>query len=89
MHLDPYKVQLTQQVKPADPSQHHIYVEWVLEQQMVDGTCSNKIFLSDEAHFKIGGNVNKQNCRICSSGNFQVGEAIIIRKSHCLVRSLF
>ena len=58
-----YKFQLTQHLKPADHSLRHRYVEWVLEQQPVDGNFSNKIFLSDEAHFALGGCVNKQNCR--------------------------
>ena len=29
----------------------------------------NKIIFSDEAHFHLGGYVNKQNCRICSTEN--------------------
>jgi len=49
-------------------------VEWVLEQQAVDGDFSNKIFFSDEAHFSLGGYVNKQNCRIWGSENPQVIE---------------
>ena len=32
-----YKIQLTLQVKPADHSQSCRYVQWVLEQQAVDG----------------------------------------------------
>ena len=54
LHLDlqlhPYKVQLTQQLKPADHSQRRRNVEWVLEQLAMDGDFSNKIFFSDEAH---------------------------------------
>ena len=68
LHLDLYLylyiVQLTQQLNPADRSKCRRYVEWVLEQQAVDGKISNKIFFSDEAHFAIGGYVNGQNCRI-------------------------
>jgi hypothetical protein len=74
LHLHPYKVQLTQQLKPADHSQRRRYVEWVLEQQAVDGDFSNKIFFSDEAHFSLCGYVNKQNCRIWGSENPQVIE---------------
>ena len=33
-----------------------------------------KNFFSDESHFTLGGNVNKQNCRIWGSGNPQVIE---------------
>ena len=32
LHLHPYEVQLTQQLKPADHLQRHRYIEWVLEQ---------------------------------------------------------
>ena len=60
----PYKVQLTQQLKPADHSQRRRYVEWVLEEQVVDGNFSNKICFNDEAHFRLDGYGNKQNCRI-------------------------
>ena len=74
LHLHPYKVQLMQQLKPTDHSQRRRYVEWVLEQQAVDGNFSNKIFFSDEAHFTLGGYVNKQNCRIWGSENPQVIE---------------
>ena len=37
LHLHPYKFQLTQQLKLAGHSQRRRYVEWVLEQQLVDG----------------------------------------------------
>ena len=73
LHIHPFKVHLTQQLKPADHSQRRRYVEWVLEQQ--DVNFSNKF--SDEAHFTLCGYVNKQNCRIWES-----------RKSYCLVHSL-
>ena len=38
----------------------------------MDGNFSNKIFFSDEAHFTLGGYVNKQNCRIWGSKDPQV-----------------
>ena len=64
MHLDlrlhPYKVQLTQQLKPPDHLQRRRYVEWVLEQQAVDANFSNKVFFNDEKHFTLGGYVNPQ-----------------------------
>ena len=37
LHLHPYRVQLMQQLKPADHLQRRRYVEWVLEQQSVGG----------------------------------------------------
>ena len=70
LHLHSYKVQHTQKLKPADHSQRRRFVEWVLEQQAEDG----EIFFSVEAHFSLGGYVNKQNCRIWGSENPQVIE---------------
>ena len=46
LHLHPYKVQVTQQLKPADHSQCRRYVGCVLEQQAVNGNFSNRIFFS-------------------------------------------
>ena len=74
LHLYPYKVQLTQQLKPFDHSQRRRFVEWVLEQQEVEGNFSNKIFFSNEAHFILGRYVSKQNCCIWSSENLPVIE---------------
>ena len=70
LHLHPCKVQLMQQLKPADHSQRHGYVEWVLEQQVVDGNFSIKILFT----FPTGGYDNKQNCRIWDSENPQLIE---------------
>ena len=66
-------------------------MEWVLEQQSVDGNFSNKIFFNDGVHFTLGGYVNKQNCRYClgfweSLSNWR--ESITSRKNHCLAHSL-
>lgn len=72
LHLHPYKVHLTQELKPADHGQRRTYANWVLEKQAVDADFSNKIFFSDEAHFSLGGYVNKQNCRIWGSENPQL-----------------
>ena len=43
----------------------------MLEQQAVD---SDKIFFSDDAHFTLGGYINKQNCSIWGSEDPQVNE---------------
>jgi hypothetical protein len=64
LHLHPYKVQLTQELKPADHLQRRAFSNWVLEMQATDDDFCNKIILSDEAHFYLNGYVNKQNCRI-------------------------
>ena len=74
LHLHPYKVQLTQQLKSAYHSQHRRHLEWVLVQQMVDGNFSKKICFSDETHFTLVEYVNKQNCHIWDSESPQVVE---------------
>ena len=74
LHLQSFKVQLTQQLKPADYSQCRRYVESVLEQQAVYRNYPDKIFFRNAAHFGLGGYVNKQNCRIWGSENSQVIE---------------
>ena len=64
--LKPFKVQLTQELKPADHQQRRIFVNWIEEQQ---AGFSKKIIFSDEAHFELNGYVNKQNCRIWGAEN--------------------
>ena len=79
MHLDlplqPYKVQLTRQLKPADRLQCRNF--------------SNKIFFSDEPNFTLGGYVNKQNCCIWGSENPQVIEQDPLHQKKSLVGALF
>ncbi|CAH2101163.1 unnamed protein product [Euphydryas editha] len=72
LHLHPYQIQLTQELKPADHTMRRSYADWVLEQQRLDYDFSHRIFFSDEAHFMLGGYVNKQNCRIWGSENPKV-----------------
>lgn len=69
--LHPYKVQLTQELKPNDHRQRREFAEWALEQLEVDPHFGRKIIFSDEAHFWLSGFVNKQNCRIWSDENPQ------------------
>ena len=73
LQLHPYKVQLTQQLKPVDHSIRRKYMEWVLEQQaIVSGKFLNKIFFSNEVHFTLTGYIIKKNCRIWGSEDPQV-----------------
>lgn len=69
LHLHPYKIQLTQELKPIDHFQRRRFVNWMLEQRAVDAGFSKKIITSDEAHFQLNGQVNKQNCRIWGEEN--------------------
>ena len=69
--LHPYKIQLTQELKPNDHSLRRRFADWVLEQLEVDANFGKKIIFSDEAHFWLNGFVNKQNCRIWGESNPQ------------------
>jgi len=53
LHLHDYKIQLTQELQPTDHVQCREFVNWVLENQKVDGNFSKKIIFSDEAHFQL------------------------------------
>lgn len=61
--LHPYKIVLTQQLKPQDHLLHREFADWALEQLANDPDFGQKIIFSDEAHFWLNGYVNKQNCR--------------------------
>lgn len=45
-HLHPYKVQLTNEFHPTEHTQHHTHLNWVLEQQRVDGDFSDEILFN-------------------------------------------
>ena len=70
--LKAYKVQLTQELKPADHQQRRVFADWVLEMHENDPVFHRKIILTEEAHFHLGGYVNKQNYRIWGSENPKV-----------------
>ena len=67
--LHPYKIQLTQELKPADHRQRREFANWVLENKAIDNDFCKKIIFSDEVYFHLSGDVNKQNCRIWGSEN--------------------
>jgi hypothetical protein len=67
--LWPYKVQLVQELKARDHPLRYQFAVWACEQLETDPDFAQKIIFSDEAHFHVGGYVNKQNCRIWGSEN--------------------
>lgn len=69
--LHPYKIQLTQELKPYDHSLRCSFADWALEQLELDANFGKKIIFSDEAHFWLNGFVKKQNCRIWGDSNPQ------------------
>ena len=59
-----YKIQLTQNFKPAAHERRRRFADWVLERLAVDNNFAKQIIFSVEAHFHLGEFVNKQICRI-------------------------
>ena len=45
------------------------FAKWACDRLIEDADFGNRIILSDEAHFDLGGYVNKQNCRIWGREN--------------------
>lgn len=69
MRLYAYKIQLLQELKPDDkPKRKEIAVN-ILEKMEEDGDFLNRICFSDEATFRVSGNLNKHNARIWGSEN--------------------
>ena len=69
--LFPYKVQLTQELKPNDHLHRRQFADWAREQLEIDSDFGKKIIFTDEAHFWLNDFVNKQNCRIWGERNPQ------------------
>lgn len=69
--LHPYKIVLTQELKPNDHLLRRNFTNWALQKMEMEDDFHRKIILSDEAHFWLNGFVNKQNCRIWASENPQ------------------
>lgn len=70
--LYPYKIKLTQELKPNDHLLRRNFSKWALEKLENATDFYQKVVFSDEAHFWLNGFVNKQNCRIWSSSNPEV-----------------
>lgn len=69
LHLFPYKIQMTQQLLPADKPRRLAYGKFVKEMVVADDEFRRKIVMSDEANFELCGNVHKHNCRIYGTSN--------------------
>ena len=64
LSMTPYKDQLVQVLKPIDHSIRFRLAKWGCERYTEYANFDKKkISFSDEAHFDLGGYVNKQNCR--------------------------
>ena len=65
----PYKVQLVHELKPIDHPMCFRFAKWACDRLIEDANFGKTIIFSDEAHFDLGGCVNKQNCRIWDTEN--------------------
>ncbi|CAK9831720.1 Transposable element Tc3 transposase [Anthophora retusa] len=77
--LHSYKIQLTEELKPADHYMRREFTDWVLGQLETDPDFPTKIIFSDEAHFWIDGFVDKHDCQIWGNANPQ---SIVERSLH-------
>ena len=66
--LEAYKIQLVQELKPADLPKRHNFSRWALGKLAEDPQFGTRISFSDEGRFWLNGYVNKQNCRIWAYG---------------------
>ena len=66
--MTPYQVQLVQELKGIDYSMRFRFSKRRCVSQKMP-ILAKKIIFSGEAHFDIGGHVNKQNCRIWGTEN--------------------
>lgn len=57
------------ELKARDHPLRYQFAVWAIDQLEADPDFAQKIIFSDEAHFHVGGYVNKQNCRIWGSEN--------------------
>ncbi|KZC13929.1 Histone-lysine N-methyltransferase SETMAR [Dufourea novaeangliae] len=69
LHLHPYKIKLTQELKPLDHLKRRNFSDFVLQKFEENPEFHQKIIFSDEAHFWLNGFVNKQNMRYWTATN--------------------
>lgn len=64
LHLLPYKIQLVQELKPADHIKSREFVDRFRTIKNSNPNFHSQIIFSDKAHFHLSGFVNKQNCSV-------------------------
>ena len=67
--LHPYRIKLTQELKPLGHLKRRNFCDWALQTFEEDNQFHRKIIFSDEAHFWLNGFMNKQNMRFWSATN--------------------
>ena len=81
LDLHPYKIKLTQELKPLEHQKLRMSVNWAEQQLENDSDFYRKIILSDEAHFWLNG----QN-KICVIG--QTAIYTYSMSHHCIPKKL-
>lgn len=74
----PYKMVLTQKLKPEDHRMRREFADWALSMLDDNPNFGQTIIFSDEAHFWLNGYVNKQNCRYWSDHQPQIFERLTV-----------
>lgn len=69
MKFHPYKIANVQELSENDRRLRVEFCIRFLELQQRDRTVNSNLFMSDEAHFHLNGDVNRQNCRYWSTEN--------------------
>jgi hypothetical protein len=72
LNMHPYKLQVVQKLEPGDPEQRMIFCETMLVMIVDEDFPVSDVFFSDEAHFDLHGNVNRQNMRYYAETNPKV-----------------
>lgn len=72
LQMFPYKIQMVQQLKPEDYPRRLQYGKTMQNLERSEDDFWNKIIMSDEAHFDLNGNVNKQTCRFWAAENPEI-----------------
>lgn len=63
---------ITHQLQPTDYSTRRIFCENTLEKLDSCEIALNSLLITDEAHFYLNGDINKENCRYWSDVNQQL-----------------
>ncbi len=69
LNMHPYKLQITQELLPSDRPKRFEFCTQMLDLLEEKEVNLEDIFFSDEAHFDLHGNVNKQNMRYYAECN--------------------
>lgn len=72
LKMKPYKIQMAQALNPPDYEKRVLYSRLLLAKFREDPAFGDKSIWTDEAHFQLNCNVNKQNMRIWGTENPRV-----------------